>query len=266
MKKQIIVSVIGALLISGAAFAKPGHDGPRPGQENPVRMVMKDLKRLELTDEQRTEVRAIMDSLRAQNKETREARKAEKPPQKPRFDSAEQASEFATARFANSQTQRLAMAHARHDIYQLLTDAQRQTLQDKQEKRAQRGEHRGDNDDKTHLPRVFKKLALSEEQHTAITAIMEASKEQRDAIMAQTKTLRDQEQALIQSDSFDEAAWLALSEKMQAVIAQGAAARFDTHQQITAQLSAEQQEQLDEAMQKRMDKQDKRRGHGRHGE
>ncbi|WP_137168278.1 Spy/CpxP family protein refolding chaperone [Salinimonas lutimaris] len=266
MKKQIIVSVIGALLVSGAAFAKPGHDGPRHGQENPVRMVMKDLKRLELTDTQRTEVRAIMDNLRANNKAAREARKAQSSEAKPQFSSAEQASDAAVARFTDSQPQRLAIAHARHDIYQLLTDAQRQTLQKKQEKRAQRDEHPRDEKNKAHLPRAFKKLDLSEEQYTAMTDIMEKSKAQRDAIMAQSKTLRQQEQSLIQSDNFDEAAWLVLSEKMQSVIAQGAAARFETHQQVTAQLTSEQQAQLDELMQARMERKEKPRGHGHHGE
>lgn len=266
MKKQIIVSVIGALLVSGAAFAKPGHDGPRGGQENPVRMVMKDLKRLELTDEQRTEVRAIMDNLRANNKAAREERKAQRPEEKPQFASAEEASEAAIARFSDSQSQRLAVAHARHDIYQLLTDAQRQTLQEKQEKRAQRGEHPRGEENKTHLPRAFQELDLSEAQYTAITDIVEASKAQRDAIMAQHKTLRQQEQTLIQSDSFDEAAWLALSEKMQSVIGQGAAARYETHQQVSAQLTSEQQEELDEIMQERMEHKERPRGHGRHGE
>ncbi|GAA5218304.1 Spy/CpxP family protein refolding chaperone [Corallincola platygyrae] len=71
LKKNLVALTIAAILVSPLAIAKPG----KGGDNNPMKQV---LSQLDLSDDQKSEIRELMKSAKAEKKANRETNKAER--------------------------------------------------------------------------------------------------------------------------------------------------------------------------------------------
>ncbi len=84
---------------------------------------------------------------------------------------------------------------------------------EKEAKKAEKAEKRSHHADKRkrpdegNLPPAFDELDLSDDQLSAVQATLEQGRELRQQSHAKIKQLREQERAIIQAETFDEAAW-----------------------------------------------------------
>lgn len=208
MKKPIIAIIAGILAVISVATAGPmmGHRGD----------MMDVLRGLDLTREQKQDIRNLM-------REHREdAILSDIPcPEKHQFgtdaasvDEAELREEL-TAQATALKAKQFARAALRHDIYQLLTSAQRNALEQQDISHQKRLAKKRDRDGESRLPRAFAVLSLTEAQKEALRSLQASFKAESAQHRKLMKTFREKEKALIRSDNFSEAAWHALAESYQ---------------------------------------------------
>lgn len=108
------------------------------------------------------------------------------------------------------------------------------------------------------MKRMTKALSLTESQQTQIKAIKTQAKEQHDVLRESMKKFKEAEKPLLQAETFDEQAYVALHTSYQDTFAQMALTRAKTKHAIFNVLTAEQQAKWISKMDKR--KKDGKRG------
>ncbi|OUR60746.1 hypothetical protein A9Q74_12320 [Colwellia sp. 39_35_sub15_T18] len=111
------------------------------------------------------------------------------------------------------------------------------------------GEHR--------MKRMIKALALSEQQQVQIKEIRTEAKTQYESLRDSMKQFREEAKVLIQAETFDEQAFIALQEAYQPSFEQAGLAKAKTKHAIFNILTTEQQNKWSEIMAKRKAKFDK---------
>ncbi|WP_177168936.1 Spy/CpxP family protein refolding chaperone [Thalassotalea agarivorans] len=101
------------------------------------------------------------------------------------------------------------------------------------------------------MKRMAKMLDLTDDQKTEIKALMAAQKETMASYKEQMKTFKGKERELIQSDNFNEAAFLALQNEYQITLNQAALERARMKHKIWNVLNQEQREKWKNVSEKR---------------
>jgi Spy/CpxP family protein refolding chaperone len=262
MKKQLLtIATLACFTLAGTpAVAKPGHN------ENPMRQFAK----LDLSSEQKQEMKAIFKATRENNSvyigEKKEIQNQMQDLMKmPAWDQAN-AETIIRSQFQQSTAISLNRAKARSEVYNLLNDEQKTTLalrEDKKSthKRLRKADQKKDKKSKRKgkgqkmkLDRITKALSLSDEQVEQFKTIEANAKQQMIALKAQSKTTRDSMKTIIQSPSFDENAWLenennALDTKVNARLI-----KTKAHYDRISLLNDEQKQQFSKIMKKMKEK------------
>lgn len=103
-------------------------------------------------------------------------------------------------------------------------------------------EPRGQQENMYKVQRMAKVLSLSEQQQVKIKEIKSQGKEQHQALRALMKKFKYAEKQLVQTVTFDEAAFTALHNEYQPIFSQAALIRAKTKHAVFNVLTAEQQE------------------------
>jgi Spy/CpxP family protein refolding chaperone len=101
------------------------------------------------------------------------------------------------------------------------------------------------------MKKMAKYLSLSEQQKTEIKAIRTQAKEQGEPLRAQMKQFKEAEKLLLQAETFDDEAFVALHASYQQIFAQESLAKAKTKNAIFNVLTSEQQEKWLSKMEKR---------------
>lgn len=153
----IALMVSGALLGGTAAIANPYHEGHRDGGPMMMEKMRHMFRGLDLTDEQKTQIRDLMkahkEERKAQREDKDEAGRAAHHEKMQALMSAERFDEAAAKallaeRQAKGEARALDAMKLQHQIYQLLTPEQKAKFQARfDEKRKEREERRKDRED-----------------------------------------------------------------------------------------------------------------------
>lgn len=147
MKNKIALTVIAITALSGSAMAQMHQNNQRHNMDGNCDYMSKEIQ---LTDEQRTQMQALHESMRTENQAAREARRAEmnKFYDNPTFN----ADEAKTLAQKHRDDRAVRKIKQRHAMNQILTPEQRaqhsQMMQNHQNNRhmkGQKGEHRMNN-------------------------------------------------------------------------------------------------------------------------
>ena len=104
------------------------------------------------------------------------------------------------------------------------------------------------------MKRMIKVLSLSDQQQVQIKAIRVQAKEQHKSLRASMKTFRNEAKVLVQAETFDEQAFIALQGAYQPSFEQAALAKAKTKHAIFNVLTTEQQNKWKAMMEKRKEK------------
>ena len=221
MKKPILtIATLACITLVGVsgAFAKPQqHDNP-----------MRSLVKLKLSDQQKQDMRAIFKATRENNSVYAGEKKEIKTQMQdlmnmPSWDQAN-AELIIKSQVQQSQNIALNRAKARNQVYNLLTDAQKTNLAERESsKKAARAKHKHTNDGegrlgkklkrkgkagKMNFARLSKALQLSDAQIEQFKAIDANAKQQTLDLQEQGKAHHESMKGIVQSAIFDENAWL----------------------------------------------------------
>lgn len=288
MKKSIstIAAIVSCVLLSNANAANmpakaEGMKSDRAGkaQSRDARSALQMFRGLSLSAEQKEDIKALFKQVRADNSVFQADRKdsiqdMQYVMQLPVWNE-EAALQVIGAHIEKSKQAKLNIAKAKHAAYQLLDDSQKEKLSQRATERKSKREAKAETNKadrknskaakakQKQFKKMSKKLALSEEQIEQWKVISKAARKEQSALKADGNNYRQMERELIQADSFDEDAWLALhaqaSAKMEAARLIQTKARFDRRA-----LLSEEQLATFASMQKKMMKKmkDKRRPSG----
>ena len=92
---------------------------------------------------------------------------------------------------------------------------------------------------------MMKKLDLTNEQKQQIKVIKSEAKSENEALLTQMKTFKEQEKVLLQSDVFNEGAYIALLDEYQSVHSQLKLNKAKNKHAIRQVLTEEQREKMD---------------------
>ncbi|GBL03782.1 Spy/CpxP family protein refolding chaperone [Glaciecola sp. KUL10] len=160
---------------------------------------------LSLSDAQKEQIKTIRQNSREEKKIYREERKAVKEAFKALM-KAEIWDENAVNAAVTTQTiaskqLRLIEANAKHSVYQVLTDEQKAELDELIANRPERPSRL------EKLNKKMQKLNLSDEQTTAITALISSHEAEVATYQADKAAAKAAQRALITAESFDQSAW-----------------------------------------------------------
>lgn len=264
MKKQIsaiIAIACFSLATIPAAMAKHDHQGQR-GE-------LRIFKGLDLSSQQKQDIKTLMKHTRSDNSvfaAERETFRAQLDVlmSMPTWD-ATLASQLIKQQMVSKQQVQLNKVKSKHAAFLLLSDEQQaellEKMADKKDRKAKK-DKKGKKDKKRGKnKRMAKRLDLSDEQKEAIKAIKAASKAQFELVRADMKNYKDAEDALVLSESFDEAAWISLNDShadtfMTAQLAK-MKAKYDEYNVLSAEQKlklAEMREKMKEKMKEKREK------------
>lgn len=241
MKKLLYGAV--ALAISLSVSAQPME---RDGRGAPF---MKLLKQLELSEQQKQEVKQILQAGRDDHRLFRADRRDAKQSMRAIIQ-ADSWDQDAALLVINEnadlhQQARLNRALTRHQIWLLLDEAQQQQLSQMSNESGDR-KARAKQRREGMWQRVSEKLELSEQQLSEIEAIRAQRRDESEAFKTLAKAHREAEKALIRTDTFDQQAWLTLYEQHQdAATTQALSMAYSRHQMAQV-LTEEQRQSLEE--------------------
>ena len=258
MKKQIstiIAIACFSLATIPAAMAKHDHQGQR-GE-------LRIFKGLDLSSQQKQDIKTLMKQTRSDNSvfaAERETFRAQLDVlmSMPTWD-ATLATQLIKQQMVSKQQVQLNKVKSKHAAFLLLSNEQQaellEKMADKKDRKAKKDKKRGKN------KRMAKRLDLSDEQKEAIKAIKAASKAQFELVRADMKNYKDAEDALVLSESFDEAAWISLNDShadtfMTAQLAK-MKAKYDEYNVLSAEQKlklAEMREKMKEKMKEKREK------------
>lgn len=248
--KKLKVTIV-AMSIIAAFGAATVHAHDR--QNHPMRAV---LKQLDLTEQQRQNVRINMQKTRLEAKIYRQDMKAVKEQLSAVIRSSQWDEQLASQLIQQKQdihaNVALTRASSKHNLWHTLDGAQQQKfdelVQDKKSKRGQRK-----------AMRRFGPLNLSEQQKSDIEALFAAQKEQRLSMKPEMKSFKQSQALLIKGEEFDQDAWLDAFKQMQQTQLTLAVANAHTRHQIWNLLDEDQKAKLVKMEKKRAKKANKKR-------
>lgn len=230
---------------------------------------MRAFSQLDLSNQQKLEMRAIFKTTR-ENNSVFEAEKSAMRQQMeslmslPSWDEAT-ARSILTSQVEQGKTIALNRAKARNETFNLLDDEQQATLSEKYANKENDGVKNKDRKKdkrkgkKMSMKRLSKALSLDADQIAQIKAIDAATKAQMKVMKEAREPIRSQMRALTQASTFDDGAWLALHEASINDMVEHRLVRVKARYDKAAVLSVEQQSKMLEIMEKRKGK----RGQGR---
>ncbi|MBU2978658.1 Spy/CpxP family protein refolding chaperone [Alteromonas sp. C1M14] len=240
MKKWIVITLLGSLLISAQVNAKT----PRPGPGPQGMALMHALKSLSLTKAQRQSVRELMRDFR----ETHDLSPTTEPPAMADDKTADlpltAITERATAHWQKMKSQRIEMASLEHDIWSLLTDEQKQQYENRASDKKGKFKARRHPRNTDGLGMPFDELALTAQQTESLTALIDAQRANDESAREMLRALHEEIEAQVYNDDFNETALETLIDSYQDVFISDAAGRAQTHKKIMALLTDEQKEDL----------------------
>ncbi len=271
MKNKLIATVLatGMAMTTGTAFAGGHHGGF--GKHGGVGMHMKMYKNLDLSKQQKVQIKAILEKNKPSKAEMRANRKAHHQAKSQLVQSvnlnkqelnklAEQTATKAKQRFVKR-------VKTQHQIWQTLTTEQRQKLIKRQDKRMQKFEQRmqkggfGRHDGGMH-PRMYKKLGLTTQQQAQIKNILEQAKPNKDEIQADRKTHMQATRQLVQSTNLNEYQLNKLAEQTATRAKQRFTKRVQVQNKIWQILTPQQRQKAMEHQKKRMEKHGRKHNQG----
>ncbi|RDV26687.1 hypothetical protein DXV75_06785 [Alteromonas aestuariivivens] len=243
MLKRTLIAVTLSALFTVGVQAKPQapHDGPK------VQMLQQ-LRKLDLTQAQKEDVRLLMKDFRQEAK----ARKADKPhggkmhpaPSPDRLVATEVDAQAMADKLAagmeKRRPMRLRVAQLENQLYNLLTPEQQSALSE------MRREHHRDiaKKDKKKDRDPLSRFELTEEQNAQMTALKEQRKELKKRAMVSEKGFRKQEKSLIKQPQLDEAQWLALVKQHEQQMVENFVAMAQLRASMMAVLTEAQRQEL----------------------
>lgn len=256
MKKQLLTFATIAcfsLTLAPLAMAK-GNE-----QDNPMRMFSK----LNLSEQQRTDIKAIFKTSRQDNSVFAGEKAAFKNQMDdlmamPSWDEAT-ARSIISLQIEQGKMSALNRAKARHQAYNLLSDEQKSKLDEKsmqKDKREDKGKKRPNNKDKMNPKRMQKLLQLSDQQVAQIQAIDDSTKTQMMTYKTSSKAHRSTLQMIVQAPQFDEAAWLTLHDSAVNDMVNKRLVQTKAKYDKKALLTDEQQQKMQEIRNKMKEKRD----------
>ena len=259
MKKQIsaiIAIACFSLATIPAAMAKHDQQGPR-GE-------LRILKGLDLSSQQKQDIKTLMKQTRSDNSvfaSERETFRAQLDVimNMPTWD-ATLATQLIEQQMASKQQVQLNKAKSKHAVFLLLSDEQQAELLEKMADKKDRKAKKGKKDKKRGKnKRMAKRLDLSDEQKEEIKAIKKASKAQFELVRKNMQSFKDAEDTLVFSDSFDEAAWISLSNSHSDAFSSAQLAKMKAKYEEYNVLTAEQKLKLAEMREKMKEKMKEKR-------
>ncbi|MCC2617364.1 periplasmic heavy metal sensor [Aestuariibacter halophilus] len=243
------LSVVSSTVFSAIAFAH----GPDRGEHGPLAA----LKQLDLSANQRADVRQLVREARADSRDSKDDMRLLREQLRDTVQTSDWDADTVTALLSQQQTLMdsiaLQKAITGQQIWALLTDAQQQQwLADMPEANEPR---QRDHD------RLLDKLNVSDAQREALEPLLSALDQQRQSLIQARQNWHSSERALIQQDSFDQSAWTAARAQSNAVILPQLQEQLHLRQQVWQQLSSEQQDQLAQMMRRHGDKGPRGRHH-----
>ncbi len=251
MKKTLLLApIVAALLCSASVIAHP--------QEHPVREV---LKQLDLSVQQKQDVRALMQQTRQDGGIYKQdmqviSQQLNRLIHSDNFD-LEQAKSLISQRQALQSQISYERAKNRHAIWSSLDQDQQKKLEqliaDKKTNKKQDRKHRGQRGERNPM-RALSQLDLNEQQTASIEQIINKQQQQNKQLMSQIKQVKQAEASVIHSDNFSQDAWQAISQQAQAFKLQLAMNNSQSRNQIWNLLDDSQQQKLEQMQQRRMQK------------
>lgn len=254
MKRLLIASaLVATATVCGIATAKPAGQEMRHHQ--PIKAMIKHLRGLSLTEEQREEIKTLVSEFRAANP-------------RPSFDEIErdntelatatdaELTEFITQKITAKEDKFFALAQLRHDVFNVLTldqqtlmlereaerDAKREARQESMKQRDARFAKRGNDMRDRHTP--FRGLGLSDEQKAELRVLKENAKEAMEPHKETMRSYKEAQQALIRSSAFTEDAFDSLVAQYKDDLVSAGVEKAKHRQVMFAVLTDEQQAQL----------------------
>lgn len=234
MKKKFIETLLAtAILATGfiaSVEAKPEHEHAHG--------IVKVFKKLDLTREQRQQVRSIMrdampnDATRQSKLEHRRTDWLNLLQDGPLDQQARR--ELVKERVEERIEMGLKMAQAKHEIWLMLDAAQKQKL-------AELAFPDKDSNDKKHAKKLFKGLSLNNEQKAKISSLTAERKALAEEHHTVRMSFKEQEKALIRSESFNSESWLALANSFRDDFVKQGEAMLQLRDETFATLNEDQQ-------------------------
>ena len=212
MKKRISIILLTSLLTSGAVFAKPGSGHGKTAPHSEFRPMLRQLQTLDLNATQKQDVRLILNTLQADAAATGKGDKSRRHGRKAGLDENDIIA-MVEKRFEAAQEKRLSYAKAKHAIFQVLNEAQRQQLLTKMLDREIKHQNKRSEPESFELPFALDLLDLEQSQRSELTTLLKQQHAQRQQDAEQLHTLRLRERAIIFAPEFDENAWLTVAEQ-----------------------------------------------------
>ncbi len=246
-QRSLLAVATAALITSLPVIA---HNAEQP----PMKKI---LRQLDLTDQQRAQVRNLMQEVRSDAQTVHQDQALIKEQLKNAIQAQNWNEEVVTALILQKQTakEKLALTRAvsQNTLWNQLDDQQQEKFESLVDKRQKR--------DRNRAPlRRFEPLNLSQEQYSEIEALINRQKEQITEQQKVSKPFRKQQVELIQADDFNQQAWLASHQTMQSMQLELAVNVAHTRHKIWNILTPDQQLKMQEVAQKRQQKiEDKKR-------
>lgn len=237
LKRIAILSMTAILSTSVYAHPPQGHKGG----------IMPILKQLDLSIEQRQDIRQIVQQARqdkqlfsADRQDTRAQMREQV--QADNFDE-EAVTALLTERSEQGEDRALAKATRYHQVWHVLSDDQQVEFENLMaERKPRRPEELG--------LRMLKKLNLSEAQQAEVEQIMLDNAELREEAKIAKQSFQDEQKKLIKADEFDQTAWKSLFDEQVSKRVEYGVAQSKARNQVWNLLTDEQQAQAQELMQR----------------
>ncbi|WP_416307048.1 Spy/CpxP family protein refolding chaperone [Neptunicella sp. SCSIO 80796] len=236
-----LVKPAAPLLLTVAMITQPvfAHQGPqRMGELHGL------LKQLELTVEQKS---SIGDLVKQQRDNASAAQDGDLHQQLKQLIQADSFDEVAvtnilSSRIESSTQRQLQRAQLRHQIWSLLTTEQQQKWLDISD----------DRDEWQRPPREPKlsRLDLTEDQQQQLQQLRSEMQASQQSFRTMMQELREQEQALVTSDEFNQQQWLLLAEQQQPKMLAFAVEQAENRHKVWQLLTPEQQQKLQQRMER----------------
>jgi protein CpxP len=215
--KSILIAGLLATTFTLANSANAAPQGPQMRDHAPRMEMIKTLSRLSLSSEQLDEVKKLVTAFKA-NHERPDAPLEH--PDKPNLATLSESEirSLVETRIQNQQSHQFAIAELRSEIYNLLSESQRNILTEleaEREAKRKAAHGRKRNTDRSAMrgqpprgPRLpFEELQLTDEQLASLETLNATFRETRFQHKVTMDALRDAEQALVRSGNFSESAW-----------------------------------------------------------
>lgn len=224
--------------------------------------MLKALSKLDLTEEQKQNIKAVVKQSREVNQIYRADRKQFKTQMQQLMTAAAWDESFAQsliqAQMEQGKEIELNIAKTRNQVFNLLTDEQQQALIEDIDNPKPK-DRNGKRNKKAEMKRLSKLLDLSEMQIAQINALREAAKLEMDTLRLKDMNIREDFTRIVFSENFDEAKWLSLQESVVDTKAEHKLIRTKLRYDTLSVLSESQKEKF-EKISKRMKEKGRRAG------